>query len=106
MYTVQKQDTPDRGTLFAVVDGDDKDSTNVVSRFADEEEAKEFCLDLNGGERGEKRLKKLEEKAKEAQEAAAKADAAKSKTKPEATAQGVKPTAAAQGEHKSPAQHK
>jgi hypothetical protein len=98
MYTVQKQDTPDRGTLFAVVDGDDEDSTNIVSRFADEDEAKEFCLDLNGGERGEKRLKKLEEKAKEAKEAAEKADAAKSKrpeAKPEAGPMPNKPAAAA-----------
>jgi len=51
MYTVKKIETPDRGELFAVVNGDS--DTEIISRYTTEEEAKESCTLLNGGEAAE-----------------------------------------------------
>ena len=89
MYTVKKIETPDRGELFAVVIGE-----NIINRWNDEDEAKENCTDLNGGERAEKKLaaaeKKAEEDAKkaakevEAAHAAHRADKAKTAKQPRA----------------------
>lgn len=107
MYTVKKIEEPDRGELFAVVVGE-----NIINRWNDEEEAKENCTFLNGGEAAEKKLaareKKAEEDAKKAAtdvEAAHKAHRdAKAKTakadKPEAT----KPRAEPEDNHKPRAQ--
>ena len=82
MYTVKKIETPDRGELFAVVNGDS--DTEIISRHMTEDEAKESCTLLNGGEAAEKKLaaaeKKAEEDAKKVAEADAKSRADKSKT--------------------------
>lgn len=67
MYTVKKIEEPDRGPLFAVGAGD-----SIVSRFTDEDEAKEFCTNLNGGEAAEKKLAAREKKAEEDAKKAAK----------------------------------
>jgi membrane protein involved in colicin uptake len=73
MYTVKKIETPDRGPLFAVCNGDsDKE---IVSRYTDEEEAKEACTNLNGGEKAEKKLAAAEKKAEEDAKKVAEADA-------------------------------
>jgi len=61
MYTVKKIEEPDRGTLYAVVVGE-----NIINRWNDEEEAKENCTFLNGGEKAEKKLEAAEKKAEEA----------------------------------------
>ena len=82
MYTVKKIETPDRGELFAVVTGENVE--NVINRFNTEEEAKENCTQLNGGEVAEKKLaaaeKKAEEDAKKVAEADQKSRADRSKT--------------------------
>ena len=39
MYTVKKIETPDRGELFAVVNGNS--DTEIISRYTDEDEAKD-----------------------------------------------------------------
>ena len=82
MYTVKKIETPDRGELFAVVNGDS--DTEIINRFNTEEEAKENCTQLNGGEVAEKKLaaaeKKAEEDAKKVAEADQKSRADRSKT--------------------------
>lgn len=67
MYTVKKIETPDRGELFAVVIGD-----NIINRWNDEDEAKENCTSLNGGEKAEKKLAAAEKKAEEDAKKAAK----------------------------------
>ena len=72
MYTVQKIETPDRGTLFAVCNGDN--DKEIVSRYTDEEEAKEACTNLNGGEVAEKKLAAAEKKAEEDAKKVAEAD--------------------------------
>jgi hypothetical protein len=69
MYTVKKIETPDRGEMFAVVTGE-----NVINRFMVEEEAKENCTLLNGGEAAEKKLAAAEKKAEEDAKKAAEAD--------------------------------
>ena len=63
MYTVKKIETPDRGELFAVVNGNS--DTEIISRYTDEDEAKEACTHLNGGEKAEKKLEAAEKKAEE-----------------------------------------
>ena len=82
MYTVKTIKTPDRGELFAVVTGENVE--NVINRFNTEEEAKENCTQLNGGEVAEKKLaaaeKKAEEDAKKVAEADQKSRADRSKT--------------------------
>ena len=82
MYTVKKIETPDRGELFAVVTGENVE--NVISRYNTEEEAKENCTQLNGGEVAEKKLaaaeKKAEEDAKKVAEADQKSRADRSKS--------------------------
>ena len=82
MYTVKKIETPDRGELFAVVNGNS--DTEIISRYTTEEEAKESCTNLNGGEKAEKKLeaaeKKAEEDAKKVAEADQKSRADRSKT--------------------------
>jgi len=87
MYTVKKIETPDRGPMFAVVTGENTE--NVINRFLDEEEAKENCTYLNGGEAAEKKLaaaeKKAEEDAKKVAEATAKSRPAKAKAEPAKT---------------------
>jgi len=79
MYTVKKIETPDRGELFAVVVGE-----NIINRWMTEDEAKENCTELNGGEKAEKKLeaaeKKAEEDAKKVAEADQKSRADRSKT--------------------------
>ena len=85
MYTVKKIETPDRGQMFAVVTGENTE--NVINRFLDEEEAKENCTYLNGGEVAEKKLAAAEKKAEEDAKAYAAADqksraAAKPKAEP------------------------
>ena len=85
MYTVKKIETPDRGELFAVVNGDS--DTEIISRYTTEEEAKESCTLLNGGEKAEKKLEAAEKKAEEDAKAYAAADqksraAAKPKAEP------------------------
>jgi len=72
MYTVKKIETPDRGELFAVVNGDS--DTEIISRYTTEEEAKESCTLLNGGEAAEKKLAAAEKKAAEDAKAYAEAD--------------------------------
>jgi len=69
MYTVKKIEEPERGTLYAVGAGD-----SIVSRFTDEDEAKEFCTNLNGGEKAEKKLEAAEKKAEEDAKKVAEAD--------------------------------
>jgi len=85
MYTVKKIETPDRGELFAVVNGDS--DTEIISRHMTEEDAKESCTLLNGGEAAEKKLaaaeKKAAEDAKKVAEADAKSRPAKAKAEPE-----------------------
>jgi hypothetical protein len=73
MYTVKKIEEPDRGTLFAVCNGDNE--KEVVSRYTDEAEAKEACTNLNGGEAAEKKLAAAEKKAEEDAKKVAEADA-------------------------------
>ena len=51
------------GDRFAVVTGENTE--NVINRFLDEEEAKENCTYLNGGEVAEKKLAAAEKKAEE-----------------------------------------
>ena len=63
MYTVKKIETPDRGELYAVVTGENVE--NVINRFMTEDEAKENCTLLNGGEAAEKKLAAAEKKAEE-----------------------------------------
>ena len=63
MYTVKKIETPDRGEMFAVVTGENVE--NVINRFTNEEDAKENCTLLNGGEVAEKKLAAAEKKAEE-----------------------------------------
>ena len=86
MYTVKKVETPDRGDMFAVVNG--SSDTEIIGRYMTEEEAKESCTNLNGGEAAEKKLaaaeKKAEEDAKKVAEADAKSRPAKAKAKAEA----------------------
>ena len=86
MYTVKKIETPDRGELFAVVNGNS--DTEIISRYTDEDEAKEACTNLNGGEAAEKKLaaaeKKAEEDAKKVAEADAKSRAAAKPAAPKA----------------------
>ena len=89
MYTVQKIDTPDRGPLFAVGAGD-----SIVNRWVEEDDAKENCTFLNGGEAAEKKLAAAEKKA---EEAAKKADA-DYKARASAAA-AAKPKAAAPKDH-------
>ena len=60
MYTVKKIETPDRGEQFAVVIGE-----NIINRWLNEEDAKENCTQLNGGEVAEKKLAAAEKKAEE-----------------------------------------
>ena len=72
MYTVKKIETPDRGELFAVVNGDS--DTEIISRYTTEEEAKESCTLLNGGEAAEKKLAAAEKKAADDAKAYAEAD--------------------------------
>jgi hypothetical protein len=86
MYTVKKIEEPDRGTLFAVCNGDN--DKEIVSRYTTEEEAKEACTNLNGGEAAEKKLAAAEKKAEEDAKKVAEADqksraAAKSAAKSE-----------------------
>ena len=82
MYTVKKIETPDRGEMFAVVTGENVE--NVINRFTNEDDAKENCTLLNGGEVAEKKLaaaeKKAEEDAKKVAEADQKSRADRSKT--------------------------
>ena len=73
MYTVKKIETPDRGELFAVVNGNS--DTEIISRYTTEEEAKESCTLLNGGEKAEKKLEAAEKKAEEDAKKVAEADA-------------------------------
>lgn len=87
MYTVKKVETPDRGELYAVVIGE-----NVINRFILEDEAKENCTYLNGGEAAEKKLAAAEKKAEEDAKKVAEADA-KSRA-------AAKPKAAAEDNHK------
>ena len=96
MYTVKKIETPDRGDMFAVVNGDS--DTEIISRYMTEEEAKESCTLLNGGEAAEKKLaaaeKKAEEDAKKVAEADAKSRAAaKPKAEPAKADDNHKPRA-------------
>lgn len=83
MYTVKKIETPDRGEMFAVVTGENVE--NVINRFTNEDDAKENCTLLNGGEVAEKKLaaaeKKAEEDAKKVAEADQKSRAAADKPK-------------------------
>ena len=72
MYTVKKIETPDRGELFAVVNGNS--DTEIISRYTTEDEAKESCTLLNGGEAAEKKLAAAEKKAAEDAKAYAEAD--------------------------------
>ena len=72
MYTVKKIEEPDRGTLFAVCNGDN--DKEIVSRYTDEDEAKEACTNLNGGEKAEKKLEAAEKKAEEDAKKVAEAD--------------------------------
>jgi hypothetical protein len=96
MYTVKKIETPDRGELFAVVNGDS--DTEIISRYTTEEEAKESCTLLNGGEAAEKKLAAAEKKAEEDAKAYAAADqksraAAKPKAEPAKADDNHKPRA-------------
>jgi len=88
MYTVKKIETPDRGELFAVVNGNS--DTEIISRYTTEEEAKESCTLLNGGEAAEKKLAAAEKKAEEDAKAYAAAD-----QKSRAAAKADKPAAKA-----------
>jgi hypothetical protein len=72
MYTVKKIETPDRGEMFAVVTGENVE--NVINRFTNEEDAKENCTLLNGGEVAEKKLAAAEKKAEEDAKKVAEAD--------------------------------
>jgi pyruvate/2-oxoglutarate dehydrogenase complex dihydrolipoamide acyltransferase (E2) component len=63
MYTVKKIEEPDRGILYAVCNGDN--DKEIIGRYTDEEEAKEACTNLNGGEAAEKKLEAAEKKAEE-----------------------------------------
>ena len=89
MYTVKKIETPDRGELFAVVVGE-----NIINRWNDEEDAKENCTQLNGGEAAEKKLaereKKAEEDAKKAAEEHTTRVGVATKDKPKAAAKPVR----------------
>ena len=95
MYTVKKIETPDRGELFAVVNGDS--DTEIISRHMTEDEAKESCTLLNGGEAAEKKLaaaeKKAEEDAKKVAEADAKSRPAKAKAEAPKAEDNHKPRA-------------
>ena len=96
MYTVKKIETPDRGELFAVVNGNS--DTEIISRYTTEEEAKESCTLLNGGEAAEKKLAAAEKKAEEDAKAYAAADqksraAAKPKAEPARADDNHKPRA-------------
>ena len=96
MYTVKKIETPDRGPMFAVVTGENTE--NVINRFLDEEEAKENCTYLNGGEVAEKKLAAAEKKAEEDAKKVAEADqksraAAKPKAEPAKAEDNHKPRA-------------
>jgi len=82
MYTVKKIETPDRGELFAVVNGDS--DTEIISRHMTEEDAKESCTLLNGGEAAEKKLAAAEKKAAEDAKKAAEADQKSRVAKPKA----------------------
>jgi len=73
MYTVKKIETPDRGPMFAVCNGDN--DKEIISRYTDEDEAKEACTNLNGGEKAEKKLEAAEKKAEEDAKKVAEADA-------------------------------
>ena len=86
MYTVKKIETPDRGPMFAVVTGENTE--NVINRFLDEEEAKENCTYLNGGDVAEKKLAAAEKKAAEDAKKAAEAD---QKSRPAAKPAAPKP---------------
>jgi len=100
MYTVKKIETPDRGELFAVVVGE-----NIINRWITEEDAKENCTQLNGGEAAEKKLaaaeKKAEEDAKKAAEEHNTRVGAAAKDKPKTAA---KPRADHEDNHKPRAQ--
>lgn len=72
MYTVKKIETPDRGELFAVCNGDN--DKEIINRFITEEDAKENCTLLNGGEVAEKKLAAAEKKAEEDAKKVAEAD--------------------------------
>jgi hypothetical protein len=91
MYTVKKIEEPERGELFAVVVGE-----NIINRWTNEDDAKENCTALNGGEAAEKKLaaaeKKAEEDAKKVAEAVQKSRAA------------AKPAAKHENDHKQRAQ--
>ena len=84
MYTVKKIETPDRGELFAVVNGNS--DTEIISRYTTEEEAKESCTLLNGGEAAEKKLAAAEKKAEEDARKVAEADAKSRADRPKAAA--------------------
>jgi hypothetical protein len=89
MYTVKKIETPDRGELFAVVNGNS--DTEIISRYTTEEEAKESCTNLNGGEKAEKKLEAAEKKAEEDAKAYAAADQkSRAAAKPKAEAPKAK----------------
>jgi membrane protein involved in colicin uptake len=92
MYTVKKIETPDRGDLFAVCNGDN--DKEIVSRYTDEAEAKEACTNLNGGEAAEKKLAAAEKKAEEDAKKVAEADAkSRAAAKPKAAEDNHKPRA-------------
>ena len=85
MYTVKKIETPDRGEMFAVVTGENVE--NVINRFTNEDDAKENCTLLNGGEVAEKKLAAAEKKAEEDAKKVAEADQkSRAAAKPKAAA--------------------
>jgi hypothetical protein len=89
MYTVKKIEEADRGTLYAVGAGD-----SIVSRHNTEEEAKENCTLLNGGEAAEKKLAAAEKKAAEDAKKVAEADQkSRAAAKPAAKNDDPKPRA-------------
>jgi membrane protein involved in colicin uptake len=92
MYTVKKIETPDRGEMFAVVTGENVE--NVINRFTNEEDAKENCTLLNGGEVAEKKLAAAEKKAEEDAKKVAEADQkSRAAAKPAAKNDDPKPRA-------------
>ena len=97
MYTVKKIETPDRGEMFAVVTGENVE--NVINRFTNEDDAKENCTLLNGGEVAEKKLAAAEKKAEEDAKKVAEAD--------QKSRAAAKPTAAPKHEddHPKPRAH-
>jgi hypothetical protein len=91
MYTVQKIETPDRGTMFAVGEGE-----SIVNRWLNEDDAKENCTALNGGEAAEKKLAAAEKAATEAAEKAAADHEAARTAKPKAAKSQAQPAKAKQ----------